>query len=211
MSPTRKQSIPRPVLSFLIKATVLFVVWKILYLSFLLPHRVLDEPLTRVIGFSTVVVLNWTAGGHTPTGGPTPTGEHTLTGELLYTGRIIPDTADIDGVIFRGNVVGLYRNNEKTLTVADPCNGLELMVLYLGFLVCFPAPLKRKLIFGAAGCLLICILNIIRCSALVGIYLHHRAYLDFSHHFAFQLIVYLVIFLLWYFFSKTGRQHASIG
>ena len=169
------------------------MVWKILYLSFLLPHRVLDEPLTRVIGFSTVAVLNATPGEH------------------LYTGRMIPDTADIDGVIFRGNVVGLYRNNEKTLTVADPCNGLELMVLYLGFLVCFPAPLKRKLIFGAAGCLLICILNVIRCSALVGIYLHHRAYLDFSHHFAFQLIVYLVIFLLWYFFSKTGRRHASIG
>jgi len=192
MVPTRKQSIPRPVLSFLIKATVLFVVWKILYLSFLLPHRVLDEPLTRVIGFSTVAMLNLTAGV------PPPAERHSPTGEHLYTGRIIADTADIDGVVFSGNVVGIYRNNVKTLTVADPCNGLELMVLYIGFLVCFPAPLKRKLIFGASGCLLICILNVIRCSALVGIYLHHRAYLDFSHHFAFQLIVYLVIFLLWY-------------
>jgi len=130
------------------------VVWKIFYLSFLLPKRVLDEPLTRGIGFSTVAVLNLVAGDH------------------IYTGRLIADSADIDGVIFRGNVVGIYRNSERTLTVADPCNGLELMVLYIGFLVCFPAPLKRKLIFGAAGCLLICILNVIRCSALVGIYIH---------------------------------------
>lgn len=182
--------IPRPVLSFLVKAIVLFVTWKILYLGFLLPKRILDEPLTRGIGFSTVTVLNL------------------LPGEKLYSGHLIADTANIDGVVFRGSVVGIYRGTERTLTVADPCNGLELMVLYVGFLVCFPAPWKRRLIFGVLGCLLICILNIIRCAALVGIFVHYRAYLDFSHHFVFQIIVYLIIFLMWYWFSKTRRSYA---
>lgn len=189
----RKRSIPRPVISFLVKAIVLFVAWKILYLSFLLPKRILDEPLTRGIGFSTVAVLNG------------------LPGKTLYHGRTIPDTLDVDGGVFRGNVVGIYRNEEKTLTVADACNGLELMALYVGFIICFPAPLKRKLIFGVVGCGLICLLNILRCAALVGIFVHYRSYLDFSHHFAFQIIIYLFIFLLWYIFSKKLKPHERIG
>jgi len=184
---------PRPVISFLVKAIVLFVVWKVLYLSFLLPKRILDEPLTKGIGFSTVAVLNG------------------LPGKALFSGRTIADTLDVEGGVIRGNIVAIYRDEEKTLTVADACNGLELMVLYVGFLVCFPAGLKRKLIFGVMGCVLICLLNIIRCAALVGIYLHHRTYLDFSHHFVFQIIIYLFIFGLWYIFSKKLKQHERIG
>ena len=132
-----------------------------------------------------------------------------LPGQVSYTGREVADTADIDGVRFKGTVVAIYKNGEKTLTVADPCNGLELMVLYLGFLVCFPAPLNRKLLFGVTGCVLICLINILRCSALVGIFVHYRAYLDFSHHFVFTFLVYLVIFMLWYAFTKKLERHGS--
>jgi hypothetical protein len=41
------------------------------------------------------------------------------------------------------------------------------------------------------------------------IFVHSRRYLDFSHHFFFTLIVYGVIFLMWYLFSKQSAAAVS--
>ncbi len=50
--------IPPQVKSFLLKAFVLFAVWKALYLLVLLPNRILDRPLTYAVSIGTVKTLN---------------------------------------------------------------------------------------------------------------------------------------------------------
>jgi len=186
--PTLTKQIPRPVALFFIKALVLFIAWKLAYLSFLQPKRVLDGPLTRLVGHSTGQVLDMTA--RRPDG---------------YSVTMVMDTVYMEGRAFRSPAVDIYRNDQRTLRVADACNGLELMVLYLGFLICFPALLRKKLEFALAGLILIYFLNIIRCVALVEIFIHYNKYVDVSHHFVFTFIVYAFIFLLWYFFTKNLR------
>jgi len=104
----------------------------------------------------------------------------------------------------------IYRNGEKTLKVADPCNGLELMVLYGGFIFCFPGVLQRKAGFLLAGWALILLLNILRCMLLVLIFVYYRKYLDFSHHFVFTFIVYMAIFWLWYRFTRVPAGSIKI-
>jgi exosortase family protein XrtF len=183
---SRKRSpVPRAVALFFLKALILFVVWKVLYGAFLLPGRILDEPLTQSVGAATTGALNLFSAGN------------------AYTMRKVKDTIYVEGGIISGNVAEVYRNGERTLRIADACNGLEMMVLYAGFLICFPAPLKRKGIFIAGGLILIYLLNVIRCAILIGIYIHYNSMLDVSHHFVFTFIVYLFIFLLWYFFTKN--------
>jgi len=51
--------IPYAVRTFLLKGLLLFVAWKLIYLLFLLPSRVLDRPLTRFTAISAAKTLNY--------------------------------------------------------------------------------------------------------------------------------------------------------
>ena len=165
-----------------------------LYLSVLFPTKVPDGALTRLIGNSTATLLNVLPGAPDK-----------------YTTRQALDTVVLDDRIVSAPATDIYRNEERTLRVADACNGLELMVLYVGFLACFPSAAARKWKFALGGILLIYLLNIIRCAALVLIFVHYRKYLDFSHHFLFTFVIYLLIFLLWFIFTKKPKTHDSVA
>jgi len=165
-----------------------------LYLSVLFPTKVPDAALTRLIGNSTATLLNVLPGAP----------DKYVTEQAL-------DTVLLDDKIVSAPATDIYRNGERTLRVADACNGLELMVLYVGFLVCFPGVIARKWKFALGGIILIYLLNIIRCAALVLIFVHYRKYLDFSHHFLFTFVIYMLIFLLWFIFTKKPRSHDSVA
>jgi exosortase family protein XrtF len=183
--------VPRPVLTFLLKALAIFVIWKVLYLTLLLPHLIPDRALTRFVGVSTVSVLNL------------------FTPQSPYRAVEINDDYTDDGVFYRATCIDVRRGGLQTLRVANPCNGLELMVLYIAFLYCFPAPWRRRLVFLVGGCLLITLLNVLRCAALVVIFERYKAYLDFSHHFIFTFVIYCLIFILWFFFTKNLSLHKN--
>jgi exosortase family protein XrtF len=178
--------------TFFGRALILFIVWKAAYLLFLLPHRTLDEPLTRWVGISTTRFLNVISQGHP------------------FSVKEADANLELEGGTIMGRAMDIYRYDRQTLRVADACNGLELLVLYAGFIIAFPARLKRKFGFIAAGWLLIYLLNVLRCAVLVEIFLHYNAYLDFSHHFLFTFIVYGFIFALWFFFTKNQRLNGRL-
>jgi len=172
---------PRTIIVFFVKAAILFIIWKMLYMLWLRPQGILDAPLTTAIGTSTAGVLNLFA-------------EHSDFQPV----RSFP-VAGPEEDVEAGGVVDIYRNGENTLRIASACNGLKIMVLYAGFLFCFPAASpSRRWTFLGIGLALIFLFNIIRCALLVWIFLRYRQYLDFSHHFLFTFIVYICVFLLWY-------------
>jgi exosortase/archaeosortase family protein len=179
------KQVPKPVNAFLLKGLLVFIIWKSLYLFFFLPGRILDAPLTYAVGAGTTRMLNF------------------MTNSQIFSAK--------NGMneFFEGNkrvrieyTVVIEANHEKALAIADVCNGLELMVLYLGFIICFPSGISRKLIFAFTGIALIYLFNVLRCSSLILIYLHYPSYLDFSHHYLFKFLVYGFIFLLWHGFTQ---------
>jgi len=185
---------PRSIIVFFVKAAVLFIVWKSLYLLWLRPQGTLDAPLTFAVGTSTVGVLNLFS-HHDDFKGV----------------RAFPKVGMEEGTE-PGGVVNVYRNGENTLSIATACNGLEIMVLYAGFLFCFPAASRsRRWTFLGVGLALIFLLNIFRCALLVWIFIRYRKYLDFSHHFLFTFIVYACVFLLWYRYSRPARPRPQMG
>jgi exosortase/archaeosortase family protein len=177
--------IPRMARSFFLKGILIFIGWKLLYLLWLMPKGILDTPLTHLVGSATVATLNLSGGGH-------------------FTGVQGVETQQLDGGKETGSVVDVYYNGQNTLRIANACNGLELMVLYAAFLFCYPGRPARRWGFLAAGIGLILLMNILRCALLVWIFLRYRAYLDFSHHFAFTLLIYGVIFLLWWRYTRRA-------
>ncbi|MBS1601632.1 MAG: exosortase/archaeosortase family protein [Bacteroidetes bacterium] len=189
-----KNKIPKPVKLFLLKAALLFAAWKLVYLLYLLPHRTLDRPLSFAIAAGTTTSLNAFAPSRPYSTRP---GNHV--------------SIDADGHPVHEKGMDIFRGQEKVLYIADVCNGLELLVLYAGLIICLPSPARRKLLFIAGGFVFIEVINVLRCMALVRIYLRRPEWLDFTHHYLFSFLVYAAIFWLWYVFSRdpafTKKMH----
>jgi exosortase family protein XrtF len=99
-----------------------------------------------------------------------------------------------------GNNQTVVRINSRGMVgVGNPCNGLELFVLFGGFIACFPGNTKSKIWFVPVGVIIIHIVNVMRSTALALIQFHNPASLDFNHHYTFTVIVYAIIFGLWMF------------
>jgi exosortase family protein XrtF len=180
------KQIPGPVRSFLQKSVLLFTAWKIVYLFLLLPGRIIDRPLTAAVGISTSKTLNLISRSRDYSAGA---GVNRKEGE--------PGTEPITEM-----AMIVYFQQERILSVADVCNGLELMVLYAGFIVCLPSGIRRKMAFISGGLVLIFLVNVLRCSALALVYRHYREYTDLFHHYVFTILIYGFIFWLWFLFSR---------
>ena len=93
-------------------------------------------------------------------------------------------------------------DGRDTVYVYHACNGMVLMALYVGFIVAFPGPVLKKLLFIPFGILTINMLNILRVAALAlnSFYADHT--LEFNHKYTFTIIVYAAIFGLWMLWVK---------
>ena len=86
--------------------------------------------------------------------------------------------------------------------IGTPCNGIELMALFSGFVLIFPGNWKNKLWFIPLGLLIIHLLNIARVLALAIIAKVAPETLDFNHKYTFTLILYSLVFLGWVVWVK---------
>ena len=175
------QSIPLPgtVKSFLIRALVIFVAWKLLYHLVLFPIQVPDQQLREVTAQTTAWFYN------------------------LFPGQ----EASLGAASAEGNAISV--NGGIGIRIANGCNGLELFVVYIGFLFCYRSPLKRQLLFTAGGVLLIYVLNVLRCAGLVWLISEGSSFADFAHHYFFKMIIYSVIFGMWVLYTGNKFQYVK--
>lgn len=171
------KQIPKDVRLFLTKALILFIAWKLLYHLLLFPTRIPDKHLTRFTAEGSVFLY------------------HNIMGIKLAQ---VKDMVSPEGAEF----VGVYNADQKLVAIADSCNGLELIVLYVGFLCCFPGNWKRLLPYAILGTIGIVILNIFRCYGLTWMYLNDYHLADFFHKYIFKMAIYGLIFYTWVKYSK---------
>ncbi len=178
------------------KALLFFVVWKFLFLFFLRETKVIDYPLTKNVGEYSTTLLN------TFVSSP----KFVVKRELRYDNNL-------QGKTYQHEVSQVYYNKKRVAYVDDGCNGLELMVGFIGFIFCLPSALKRKVKYLILGLLTIYCLNILRCSGLIYINLYYQPYFDLAHRYWLKGAMYSVVFIIWmlylrkvdlnYYFPKT--------
>lgn len=179
------QQVPVSIRKFLIRGLLFFISWKALYILYIGPRGMWDEQLTQATGLQTAATLNLVRATDLFSASKERT--QRLPGDEKQFGSVYKSTLQYDGV--------------PVLYIFDSCNGLELLVLYAGFILCYPARGRRKAVFLLAGTPLIFYINVFRCVALAFVALLKPAYLDFAHHYLFKIIVYLSILFLWWFFT----------
>jgi len=176
--------VPVAVKKFIFKAFAILVIWKVLYLAFLLPNRILDKPLTYSVGVATTWLLN------------------TYTGSSDYSTRSEISNVATDQGYTPMPLQKIFFHQNNVVSIEDGCNALELFVLYTGFIICMPAKILRKTLFIIGGIIAIYITNVIRCAGVAYIILYHPRYANFAHHYVFTFVVYGLIIALWLIFSK---------
>jgi len=97
------------------------------------------------------------------------------------------------------------------LWIGDPCNGLVLFALFVGFVLVYPGPWKKKLWFIPFGIVTIHILNVLRIVglALTVHYFPDPELLDFNHTYTFTFLVYGYVFFLWYIWATRFAKNKN--
>jgi len=182
------QSIPPEVQQFLKRALLVFIVWKLIYHLFLFNGRIIDKPLTDLSTLGAVKIV-----------------------QLFNPGSRVSICVESSNPFEKNNQLFfndfICINGRKVVGVFDPCNALELMVLYLGFLISFPASIQRVVSYAVIGLVTIYLTNCIRLAALAFMNMHRMSAVDMAHHYVFKLIVYALIFGLWVLFTKKQMKH----
>ncbi len=96
--------------------------------------------------------------------------------------------------------------NGPYLRVNYDCLGLGVMSFLAAFIIAFPAKLKAKIWLFIFGMLMIYVLNILRIAGLgilLRIFKSQRSNFTY-HHEIFNIIVYVLIFILLYFWIKKN-------
>ncbi|MCC9167199.1 exosortase X [Pontibacter harenae] len=100
-------------------------------------------------------------------------------------------------------------NGQELVYIGAPCNGMVLMALFTGFIIAYPGPLLKKLIYVPFGLAVINCLNITRVAALALNALYSSQTLEFNHNYTFTFFVYSIIFLLWMFWVKKYSTNSN--
>ncbi|MCB9046083.1 MAG: archaeosortase/exosortase family protein [Chitinophagales bacterium] len=154
---------------------------------------------------ATIAVIIWELGYNfvlRPLGFP----DHQLTVAVQYGAVKLLSLFYNDVVPYRSYIM---LNGEKAVSIARQCNGLELIALYLGFIICLPTKTKRMLTFGIAGTIIIYVLNIIRAALLAVMYNQSHSMTEFAHHYVFKIAIYLVVFFGWVLYIKKPKSDGT--
>jgi exosortase/archaeosortase family protein len=95
--------------------------------------------------------------------------------------------------------------NRAVIGIYQACDGVELMVLTAGFILCFNGPVVLKFNYIIVGMRGLFFLNVLRCSLLVMVNLEFPQHFQFAHKYLFNLFVYGFTFLLWVSFVNRVK------
>lgn len=104
--------------------------------------------------------------------------------------------------------VALILNGRGVVQIFEGCNGLNVMIVYVAFLIAFMDNKRRTLRFLVLGCLGIVAMNILRVSLLYYVALEYPQRLYFFHKYLFTALIYAVVFFLWYVWVR-GMSYGS--
>lgn len=104
-------------------------------------------------------------------------------------------------------ITELSEGSRKVLAVYEGCNGINVMIIFVAFLVAF-GPLNRVLLwFIPAGLLILHLANLLRISILFWVSIYQPDFMYFMHKYLFTAFLYVIVFVLWIFwvrkFSKS--------
>jgi exosortase family protein XrtF len=100
--------------------------------------------------------------------------------------------------------VGIYivGYEDDSIGVFEGCNGINVMILFVAFIVAFGGETKRMLWFIPSGIIAIHLFNIVRLASLAVLATYSQSAFHFIHKYAFTAVIYAFVFVLWIIWIK---------
>ncbi len=132
-----------------------------------------------------------------------------VTGQVAYI--LSKFEAPVTVVISQGEPTVLLNRVDKTvLRVFEGCNGLNVMIVFVAFLIAFGGKIKNILLYTLMGFLILHLANLLRIILLFETALHRPLYFFYFHKYFFTAILYLVVFALWIQWTRMKSVRAVV-
>lgn len=106
--------------------------------------------------------------------------------------------------------VSLIRQGDVVVNVFEGCNGINVAIVFIAFIVAFGGKFRNMLWFVPMGLFLIHLFNLGRLSGLYLVAQYLPDYFYYVHKYAFTASLYLIVLLLWLWWveglNKTGLK-----
>lgn len=104
----------------------------------------------------------------------------------------------------------ILENGKTILSVYEGCNGINIMVIFISFLLAF-GPMRKTLVwFIPTGLLIIYLFNQLRILLLFVIARNHSKLMYFTHKYVLTTMLFAVIFVLWiWWIKKYAKRQAA--
>jgi exosortase family protein XrtF len=114
-------------------------------------------------------------------------------------------------VLSSSSPIALMVENGKTvLRIYEGCNGINVMIVFIAFIISFGGISKRGGLFMSAGIPVIHLANVIRIALLFWVAKHHETWFYYVHKYIFTATLYVIVLLLWWvWMSKMIKTNDS--
>jgi exosortase family protein XrtF len=162
----------KPTILFLSKFIGFYLVANLLYGFYVTAYHPAPDPATHWVSHQTSVVLS-------ACGWPTTIRDNSNkpTTSILYE---------------EGSILSVY----------EGCNGINVMIIFVAFVIAFGSLLRSMLWFIPLGLLIIHVMNLARISLLFFVAEYMPRFMYFTHKYLFTAIIYVVVFILWVWWVK---------
>lgn len=102
--------------------------------------------------------------------------------------------------------IKLFVNQKHIAGIAEGCNALSIMILFVSFILAFAKSVKKTFFFCLLGLVFIHIMNILRIVILIISIYNYPEYSEPLHSIVFPGIIYCAVFLLWMLWVKSFQK-----
>ena len=172
----------RPALLFLLVFVGLYVISNLIYGLYIESYRTKVDPWTIILSEQVAAILR-------------------VLGEPIE----IYDLPD-----YRACRIG--HGDNQGLSIFEGCNGINVIIIFISFLIAYRGPLIKTIWFGILGIVLIHITNLYRIILLYYVAEYYSNHMYFVHKYLFTAVIYAIVFVLWYLWiTKFNEDPKSIS
>lgn len=158
----------KPTILFLTKFLVLYFVLNVAYGLYIDHYHPMPDPVTRWVSNHSNALL-----------------------QLFGSQTTCQDRSDIPAV-------NIKNGHQAVLSIFEGCNGLNVSIIFVAFLLSFGRPQQKLLWFIPLGLVVIHLTNLMRITLLYSVSVNLPQFMYFAHKYLFTAIIYIVIFGVWY-------------
>lgn len=106
--------------------------------------------------------------------------------------------------------ISMRYDGKGAINVFEGCNGINVMIVFVAFMVAFGGPIKQWLWYVPFGLLMIHLFNLLRIILLYAVAQNNSPYFYYVHKYFFTAALYLVVMGLWIIWvAKLGTKQTK--